>query len=62
MNKFKLKATLSKIKSYYDDNYVEGEVYKEQKDFYNFITYEFTCGKCDKTMSSTKALFHWHFK
>lgn len=33
-----------------------------KKDFYNFISMTFTCGKCGKTMRPFKALFHFHFK
>lgn len=30
------------------------------KDFYNFLDYSFTCGRCGKKMKAWRALFHWH--
>ena len=32
-----------------------------KEDGYNIITHEVTCGHCQKTIGSVRALFHFHF-
>lgn len=56
MIKFNQKEVINNIKKYLNNRFIN----VKEKDFYNLITHKFTCGICNKIMSSTRALFHWH--
>lgn len=58
LSRYDIEQNLIKIRSYFDKNYTN-EVKPQQKDFYNLITGEVTCGKCGKTVSAFKSIFHW---
>ena len=60
MKQFNQQKTLDKINAYIIKHYTNDPV--PVKDFYNLYTGEMTCGRCNKTMSGWKALFHFHLK
>ena len=54
--------TIRRIKNYLHKYHNSIPKYPDnKKDFYNIITGEIICGKCDKKMRPFKALFHFHF-